>query len=209
MRRHVLSLIVGLAALGACTRGDAGQKKDAAAPLGNTDVVFETTKGKIVIRLFGDKAPISSRNILDYVNAGFYDGTIFHRVIPDFMVQGGGFTKDLEPKKSDRAPIKNEAANGLINKRGTVAMARTNIIDSATSQFFINVKDNTQLDHSSRDFGYAVFGEVVAGMDVVDAIREVPTRCPSWTGQPCTEKLPPGMRDIPVDAVVITKAYKK
>ena len=207
MRRFLVSLLVGVCTVIACTRGDAGQKPDA-SPLGNPEVVFETNKGNIVVRMNGDKAPISTRNVLKYVEAGFYNGTIFHRVIPDFMIQGGGFNPDLTQKQGE-TPIKNEADNGLLNKRGTVAMARTNVVDSATNQFFINVKDNPALDHSARDFGYAVFGEVIEGMAVVDTIRSVPTRCPSWTGQPCTEKLPNGLRDIPVDAIIITKAYKK
>ena len=108
-----------------------------------------------------------------------------------------------------RAPIQNEATNGLSNKRGTLAMARTNKVDSATAQFFINVKDNKQLDHTDQSFGYAVFGEVISGMDVVDAIRMVPTRCPSWTGQLCTEKIPNNLLDVPKDPVVIIKVTKK
>jgi len=140
-------------------------------------VVVKTAMGEIKIRLFQDKAPISVANFLSYVDDRFYDGTIFHRVIDTFMVQGGGFTADLA-KKETKAPIKNEATNGLSNKRGTVAMARTNIVDSATSQFFINVADNTFLDHKNgtpRDYGYAVFGEVISGMDVVDRIKAVKT----------------------------------
>lgn len=206
MRQSVVSFFVGLMTLVACTHSDAGQKK--AGPLGSPEVVFETTKGSFTIKLNGDKAPISTRNFLSYVDSGFYNGTIFHRIIPDFMIQGGGFTKDLDHKPTDN-PIKNEADNGLLNKRGTVAMARTNEVDSATSQFFINVKDNRQLDHTGSNFGYAVIGEVVSGMDVVDTIREVKTRCPSWTGEPCLEKMPAGMRDVPVEPIVITKAYRK
>jgi peptidyl-prolyl cis-trans isomerase A (cyclophilin A) len=207
MRAVVLLSFVSFCALGAC-------KKTPPAPapgqsvVGNPEVVFETTQGKLVVRLFGNKAPVSTRNILDYVNAGFYDGTIFHRVIPEYVIQGGGFDRELKQKPT-RAPIKNEANNGLSNKRGTVAMARTNIVDSATSQFFINVRDNGRLDHTANDFGYAVVGEVVEGMAVVDLIRNLPTRCPSWTGQPCTETLPPGMRDIPLEPIVINKAYRK
>ncbi|HET6346244.1 MAG TPA: peptidylprolyl isomerase [Myxococcota bacterium] len=207
MRQLVLSLVVGFITLGACTRGDAGQKQTA-GPVGSPTVVFETNKGKIVVKLFGDKAPISTRNLLEYIESGHYNGTIFHRVIPDFMIQGGGFSEKLDQKPT-KDPIKNEADNGLSNKRGTLAMARTNVVDSATAQFFINVKDNRQLDHSRDNFGYAVVGEVVEGMDVVDAIRNVPTRCPSWTGEACLDKLPAGMRDVPVDPVIITKAYKK
>lgn len=174
-----------------------------------TMLVFETNRGSFVVRLFDDKAPISSKNMLDYVQSGFYNNTIFHRVIPDFMVQCGGFTKDLTPKPG-KDPIKNEADNGLSNVRGTVAMARTDVVDSATSQFFINVKDNAALDHRSGSFGYAVVGEVIEGMDVIDNIRKTPTQCPSWTVDgPCDIKATRGMRDVPKDAVVIVKAYKR
>jgi peptidyl-prolyl cis-trans isomerase A (cyclophilin A) len=181
----------------------------AAKSSAGTQIVFETNRGKFVVRLYDDKAPISSKNMIDYVQAGFYNNTIFHRVIPDFMIQGGGFTKDLVPKPG-REPIKNEADNGLSNIRGTVAMARTDVVDSATSQFFINVKDNTQLDHRPGSFGYAVIGEVIEGMDVVDAIRKVPTLCPSWTSDgACDAKLTKNMCDVPKDAVVILKATKR
>ena len=140
-------------------------------------VVLETSLGAIVIELLDDRAPLSSRNFLDYVQAHFYDGTIFHRVIAGFMVQGGGFTADMH-EKAARAPVKNEAANGIRNARGTVALARTADPDSATSQFFINLAENNFLDHqdsSPRGIGYAVFGRVVKGMEVVDAIAAVPT----------------------------------
>jgi len=140
-------------------------------------VLLKTNKGDITIALFQDKAPISVKNFLSYADEKFYDGTIFHRVIKGFMVQGGGMTADMH-EKSAKPPIKNEAANGLKNKRGTLAMARTPEIDSATCQFFINLVDNSFLDHQSNDpekFGYAVFGKVIAGMDVVDAIAGVAT----------------------------------
>lgn len=140
-------------------------------------VLLKTNKGDITIALFQDKAPISVKNFLSYADEKFFDGTIFHRVIKGFMVQGGGMTPDMH-EKSAKPPIKNEAANGLKNKRGTLAMARTPEIDSATCQFFINLVDNSFLDHQSNDpekFGYAVFGKVVAGMDVVDAVAGVPT----------------------------------
>jgi cyclophilin family peptidyl-prolyl cis-trans isomerase len=140
-------------------------------------VLLKTNKGDIKIALFQDKAPISVKNFISYADEKFFDGTIFHRVIKGFMVQGGGMTADMH-EKSAKPPIKNEAANGLKNKRGTLAMARTPEIDSATCQFFINLVDNSFLDHQSNDpekFGYAVFGKVVAGMDVVDAIAGVPT----------------------------------
>jgi cyclophilin family peptidyl-prolyl cis-trans isomerase len=143
----------------------------------NPQVLLKTNKGDITIELFQDKAPISVKNFLSYADDKFYDGTIFHRVIKGFMVQGGGMTADMH-EKSAKPPIKNEAANGLKNKRGTLAMARTPEINSATCQFFINLVDNAFLDHQSNDpekFGYAVFGKVIAGMDVVDAIAGVAT----------------------------------
>ncbi len=156
-------------------------------------VVIETSVGDITVRLNPNKAPGSVENFLAYVNDGFYDGTIFHRVIPNFMIQGGGFTADMQ-KKPVGEPIKNEAGNGLKNRRGTVVMARTNEIHSATSQFFINVKDNDSLNYkgpSVRDYGYTVFGEVTGGMDVVDKIKKVKT------GRKGSYK------DVPVEAVVI------
>lgn len=145
-----------------------------AAPVTNPHVLLTTSLGEIEIELAADKAPISTKNFLAYVESGFYDGTQFHRVIPGFMVQGGGFDADMS-EKDTQAPIKNEADNGLRNERGTLAMARTQVVDSATSQFFINHKDNAFLDHGGRDFGYAVFGKVVRGMEVVDKIAQVPT----------------------------------
>ena len=161
----------------------------------NPVVVLHTSKGDITLELDAAKAPISTQNFVDYAKAGFYDGTIFHRVIPGFMVQAGGMTPDLQPKSGGKPPIKNEAGNGLKNQRGTVAMARTQVVDSASSQFFINVVDNTSLDHrddSLAGYGYAVFGAVTAGMDIVDAIAAVPT----GTQGP--------YQDVPVEPVVIT-----
>jgi peptidyl-prolyl cis-trans isomerase B (cyclophilin B) len=152
--------------------------------------------GEIRIELDSAKAPITTRNFLDYVEEGFYDGLIFHRVIPGFMIQGGGFDPQMKQKKT-RAPIKNEAGNGLKNETGSIAMARTNVVDSATAQFFINVKDNDFLNHrntSAEGFGYAVFGRVVAGLDVVQKIEKV------RTGERA------GHQDVPVDAVVINSA---
>ena len=150
-----------------------------------------TSKGEIVIALNAEKAPKTVENFLAYVDAGFYDGTIFHRVIKDFMIQGGGMNADMD-KKATRKPVENEAKNGLKNHRGTIAMARTNDPHSATAQFFINHKDNDNLDYPSFDgWGYAVFGEVTSGMDVVDAIAEVPT---GFRG---------GRRDVPKQTVVI------
>ena len=133
-------------------------------------ITIKTSHGDIGVELFDDKAPITCENFRQYIADGHFDETIFHRVIPNFMIQGGGMDENLSSKKT-RAPIKNEANNGLSNKRGTLAMARTGVVDSATSQFFINLRDNTFLDHGTRDFGYAVFGQVGSGMDVVDACR--------------------------------------
>ena len=156
-------------------------------------VVMKTNHGDISIRLFADKAPITVKNFLRYVDEGHYDGTIFHRVISNFMIQGGGFDKEFTQKKV-HDPIKNEATNGLKNRRGTIAMARTSVVDSATAQFFINVKDNPFLDNKDttpRGYGYAVFGEVIDGMDVVDAIKVVPTKRQGPHG------------DVPVETVEI------
>jgi len=143
----------------------------------NPVVVVKTSMGQIKIELFADKAPETVKNFLQYVSEGFYDGTIFHRVIDGFMIQGGGFTPDMKQKQT-HAPVKNEASAELRNERGTIAMARTRDVNSATAQFFINVVDNANLNHmndSDAGFGYAVFGKVVDGMDVVDKIRTVPT----------------------------------
>ncbi len=137
-------------------------------------VTFETTKGNVKIDLYTEKAPVTVDNFLTYVDDGHYDGTIFHRVISGFVIQGGGFTKDMK-QKDTRDPITNEADNGLQNLRGTLSMARTQDINSATSQFFVNLSDNDALDHGIRDFGYAVFAEVVEGMDIIDLIAGVDT----------------------------------
>jgi cyclophilin family peptidyl-prolyl cis-trans isomerase len=144
----------------------------------NPTVRIETSMGDIVLELDAANAPITVANFIDYANDGFYEGTIFHRVIDGFMVQGGGLTADMRDKDNKKAPIKNEAGNGLKNNRGTVAMARTQVVDSATSQFFINVGDNDFLNQTAptpQGFGYAVFGKVTDGMDTVDAIRQVKT----------------------------------
>jgi peptidyl-prolyl cis-trans isomerase A (cyclophilin A) len=158
----------------------------------STTVTMTTSEGNIEIELFGDKAPLSVSNFLAYADAGFYDNTIYHRVIAKFMIQGGGFEATMR-QKATKAPIKNEAANGLKNDRGTLAMARTSVVDSATSQFFINVVNNDFLNHGGRDFGYAVFGKVTAGMDVVDKIAAVQT----------------GQGDVPVKPVVIKSVKRK
>ncbi len=168
--------------------------KDAAGP----QVTLETSMGKVVLELYPDKAPESVKNFLEYVDAGFFDGTIFHRVIKGFMIQGGGFTPEMQ-KKGTREAITNEADNGLKNKRGTIAMARTNDPHSATAQFFINTVDNSFLDHTRKDargWGYAVFGRVVDGMEVVDAIEKVATG----------NKGP--FSDVPKETVVIQKASR-
>jgi len=167
-----------------------------AAKGGKPVVLLTTTLGVIEVEIDNEKAPVTAENFLKYVDDGFFDGTIFHRVIPGFMIQGGGFTKDFTQKPT-RAAIKNEADNGLANKRGTLAMARTNVVDSATAQFFINVKDNDFLNHGGRDFGYAVFGRVISGMDVVDKIAAVPT---STKGQ---------YQDVPTSPIVIESAKRK
>jgi cyclophilin family peptidyl-prolyl cis-trans isomerase len=144
--------------------------------------------------LFEEEAPISSENFRQYAEEGFFDDTVFHRVIPNFMIQGGGMPADMS-RKETRAPIKNEAKNGKKNLRGTLAMARTSEVDSATSQFFINLRDNSFLDHGGRDFGYAVFGRVTEGMDVVDEIAKVPTGTKA------------GHSDVPVDPVTIVTIH--
>jgi peptidyl-prolyl cis-trans isomerase A (cyclophilin A) len=190
-----LALACGLAVL-ACERGGestaapaagaavAASEQPATGGRGNPVVLIQTSKGTLKVELDAEHAPISVKNFLAYADAGFYDGTIFHRVIDGFMIQGGGFTPDMTQKPTS-APIKNEAGNGLQNRRGTLAMARTSVVDSATAQFFINLTDNDFLNHGSRDFGYAVFGRVVEGMDVVDAIAKVPTgRKGSYEGVP-------------------------
>jgi len=153
-------------------------------------ITIKTSHGDISVELFDEKAPISCENFRRYAADGHYDGTIFHRVIPNFMIQGGGMDANMSGKPT-REPIKNEADNGQGNARGTLAMARTGVVDSATSQFFINLRDNDFLNHGSRDFGYAVFGRVSDGMDVVDAIAGVETGSRA------------GHQDVPVDAVTI------
>jgi cyclophilin family peptidyl-prolyl cis-trans isomerase len=157
---------------------------------------FKTTAGDFTVELFSKEAPESSANFLKYVDDGHYDGTLFHRVIPNFMIQGGGFAAGME-QKSTRPPIRNEATNGLENLRGTLAMARTNDIHSATAQFFINLIDNDFLNHSPGNYGYAVFGRVTSGMEVIDAIAAVPT----------TRRR--GHGDVPVDDVVVLSVTRE
>ena len=157
---------------------------------------FNTSAGDFTVELYDKEAPESSANFLRYVDDGHYDGTIFHRVIPGFMIQGGGFASGME-QKDTRPPIRNEATNGLENLRGTLAMARTSDVHSATAQFFINLVDNDFLNHQPGNYGYAVFGRVTAGMDVIDAIAALPT----------TRRR--GHGDVPVDEVVIISVTRE
>jgi peptidyl-prolyl cis-trans isomerase A (cyclophilin A) len=154
-----------------------------------------TNYGNIAVELFAAEAPVTVDNLLAYVDDGFYDGTIFHRIIPGFVIQGGGLTADLRQKPT-RPPIANEANNGLKNERGTLSMARTSDINSATSQFFINLQDNAMLDHDVRDYGYAVFGRIADGMEVVDRIASVATTSRG------------SHQDVPVEPVVIESASR-
>lgn len=208
VRSLVLTVVVGLPMtllLSSCT---STCSRDSAAPNGtggtmstgnNPTVVIETNQGTIEAELYADKAPISVENFLKYTQEGFYDGTVFHRVIDGFMIQGGGFTENMQQKPT-RDQIKNEATNGLKNERGTLAMARTNVVDSATAQFFINVKDNDFLNHSSptpSGYGYAVFGKVTNGMEIVEKIKGVPTTTRGM------------FQDVPVTPVVIKSVRKK
>jgi len=155
-------------------------------------ITIKTNHGDIIVELLEEKAPISCENFRQYVKDGHFDGTVFHRVIPNFMIQGGGMEEDLSPRPT-RDPIKNEADNGEKNERGTLAMARTGVVDSATSQFFINLNSNDFLNHGGRDFGYAVFARVSDGMDVVDKIAAVATGSRG------------GHQDVPLDSVTISE----
>jgi cyclophilin family peptidyl-prolyl cis-trans isomerase len=208
--RALLSLFVSFSFFGAVARAEEkpaekpAEAAPAAAPAADakgptmTKVIMKTSLGDITIELNEEKAPITVKNFLSYVDDKFYDGTIFHRVIDGFMIQGGGFTPDMSQKPT-KGQIKNEAANGLKNDRGTIAMARTMVVDSATSQFFINVKDNGFLNYSSPDprgFGYCVFGKVTEGMDVVDKIKGVATGNKN------------GMGDVPNETVKILEVRR-
>lgn len=166
-----------------------------AAPAAAQQVVFETTEGDFTIELFPDEAPKTVENFLAYVDMGFYSDVIFHRVIPKFVIQAGGFNPELEPRPT-LEPVEIETKNGLTNDRGTVAMARTGARDSATSQFFINLADNEELNRGGHSFGYTVFGRVVEGMEAVDRIADVQT---SSRGP---------MRDVPILPVIIERAYR-
>ncbi|HET6350501.1 MAG TPA: peptidylprolyl isomerase [Candidatus Krumholzibacteria bacterium] len=194
MKRIMVGLAAAAAVL-ALTAGLAGAQNKK----GNPVVVLETSKGNIEIELNEAKAPVTVKNFLDYVDSHFYDGLIFHRVIDNFMIQGGGFTPDMSQKEG-KPPIENEAGNGLANDKYTIAMARTNVVNSATSQFFINTKDNAFLNHKDntpQGFGYAVFGKVIKGQDVVDAIGKVKTGTKN------------GFNDVPAETVTIVKAYRQ
>ena len=184
MLKQMAALVLAVVA-GANVAGAQGSK--------NPMVLIQTSLGDITVELDQEKAPISTKNFLDYAESKHYDGTIFHRVIKGFMIQGGGFDQNMK-QKATKPPIKNEAGNGLKNAKYTIAMARTNVVDSATSQFFINSVDNAFLDHkndSPTGFGYAVFGKVVKGTDVVDKMEKVATTTRA------------GMQDVPVEPVVI------
>jgi peptidyl-prolyl cis-trans isomerase A (cyclophilin A) len=157
-------------------------------------VKLETSHGDITLEFFPEEAPITVANFLQYVDDGYFDGTVFHRVIPNFVIQGGGFTMEMEQKET-REQIKNEADNGLNNERGTLSMARTSV-DSATSQFFVNLRDNTSLDHSEANFGYAVFAKVAEGMEVIDEIAKTETATTGFH------------QDVPVEPIVVNKASR-
>lgn len=162
----------------------------------NPRVIFETNMGTMVLELYPEKAPVTVKNFLNYVDSGFYDGTIFHRVIPGFVIQGGGFDNKMEKKKNN-PPIKNEADNGLRNLRATLSMARTQQVNSATSQFFINLKNNSNLDHSGHNFGYAVFAKVVKGVGTIDKIAGVKTTTKGH------------YQDVPAEPVMLISAKRE
>jgi peptidyl-prolyl cis-trans isomerase A (cyclophilin A) len=195
MKKQQLRLVpfalIGLILALPASPAGAEPKPEAKKPV----VTLDTSLGSIVLELDPASAPVTVANFLSYVDSGFYDGTVFHRVIPDFMIQGGGFTADMSHKPT-KDPIKNEADNGLKNDAWTIAMARTSDKDSATAQFYINVKDNDFLNHGARDFGYAVFGKVTSGVDVVKKIAAVKT----------TTKA--GNQNVPVEPVIIKSAKR-
>jgi peptidyl-prolyl cis-trans isomerase A (cyclophilin A) len=205
LMRQVTSVVTlcGAALLCACAGDQERSDEPTAEPVAtdcsggtSNEVVLATNMGEIAIELLPERSPISVENFLSYVESCFYDGTVFHRIMPGFMIQTGGFTDELAQKQTG-APIENEADNGLKNERGTVAMARRPEPNSATSQFYINLVDNEILNHGVRDFGYAVFGRVTQGMDVVDAIAALPTSTRN------------GMPNVPVETVTITSARRR
>jgi cyclophilin family peptidyl-prolyl cis-trans isomerase len=202
MKKTLLPIAVVLAAILSLVfyPNSKGSKPMNETSADNPSVLIETTMGNITIELDMQNAPSSSENFLAYVDDGYYVGTTFHRVIPDFMIQGGGITDDMQDKSSKRAPIENEANNGLKNDRGTLAMARTSDPHSATSQFFINHADNAFLNFTSESmqgWGYAVFGRVTDGMDVVDAIAQVPTGNKG------------GHQNVPLETITITDVKRQ
>lgn len=200
MKKNLLPLLVVIAAISSLFLFPTVKGEKSMTDATNPTVVIETNLGNITIELDAKNAPNSTENFLAYVEDGYFVDTIFHRVIPGFMAQGGGLTADMADKPSDRAPIANEANNGLVNDRGTIAMARTNDPHSATSQFFINLKDNGFLNHSSetmQGWGYAVFGKVTDGMDVVDAMAKLPTGNKGHHG------------DVPNETITITGVTKQ
>ena len=204
MRRARYLTVAALLAVAACSKSEDQAASSAAAPKETKNPVVEmkTNKGTITIELYPDEAPKSVENFTAYAESGFFNGTIFHRVIPDFMIQGGGYTAGLE-RKETRAPVANEANSGLKNTVGTVAMARTSDPHSATSQFFINVKDNAFLDFKSetpQGWGYTVFGKVTDGMDVVEAIENTPTSDRGGAFQNLPED------QVVIESVMVTKA---
>jgi len=200
MKKIIFVFILLLAGAVACTgKSEKAEVKMSDLAGTGTVVVMKTSMGEIELELYRDKAPETVDNFLKYVDEGFFDGTIFHRVISNFMIQGGGFTPDMEQKKTN-PPVKNEADNGLQNNLGTIAMARTSDVHSATAQFFINVKDNDFLNYRSSDsqgYGYCVFGQVVSGMDVVDAIKGVQTGSKGH------------FQDVPVKTITIESLKRK
>ena len=203
MKRRTFTLLsfitLSLLSCGESTKPVAETDKATVTAEGETPkVIMKTSEGDITLELYPEKAPISVKNFLSYVDDGYYDGTVFHRVISDFMIQGGGFTDggDTLEKKDTKAPIKNESSNGLKNEKGTIAMARTQVMDSATSQFYINVKHNAMLDG-----GYAVFGKVIDGYDVVEKIENVKTNRGRLDGRPAG--------DVPVETVTITSVKRQ
>lgn len=193
-KAFIKSLVALIVTSGLVLHAEDKKPADNSKPLkGKVKAIIETSKGNIELELDADKAPVTVKNFVNYVNKGFYEGTIFHRVIPGFMIQGGGFSADMQQKNTD-APIQCESKNGLKNTKGAIAMARTSDPHSATAQFFINVKDNANLDYPSFDgWGYAVFGKVTKGQDVADAIVGVPT----------TRKGP--LSDVPAEPITIKK----
>jgi len=195
LRLFLLSLFVLTGCNSNSSTEETTQLPSGDTPMSNPHIKFETSLGDFTAELYQDKAPKSVENFVSYVESGFYDGTIFHRVIPNFMIQGGGMNPDMS-EKSNNAAIENEADNGLSNKKGTLAMARTNDPHSATSQFFVNAKDNAFLDHTGKNaqgWGYAVFGAVIEGIEVVEAIEAVKTGNNGPHG------------DVPLEAVVMNK----